>query len=363
MEENKLEQVKTNGSKKNNVLISILLIIIMALLLILIYVLITNPAVKKENKNKENEINEKENNKEEEKDNNFYLIYYFENCLIGIKADGSKEILVSGVTNKFISYSIYDNNLYYIDNIQNVHSLDLKTRKDTNLNIKVSEDDNWNMYAGKDFLILSGVRKVFKYNLSDGKGELLPFENFNSNYLDNSNNFYYTGRNNKLYSYNINTKETLLVADDSRVIYGSENSLIYAKHDSGGDSEDFYLYDSKTKTSTLYKDIDLNCTFIYEGKIFAIDENKVIALDSNEKEVIVTFDDIDMISSIHLVKDSILVNTADIDEEACKDADDVCLPPRTFNSYLVNIKTKKIEKLDNSYEILFENIPSFVYVK
>lgn len=353
-------------AKGNSILVISLLIIIIILLIVLIYLLITSLTINKETDNKGNSNNEIVDDKIEEIDRKFYLIYYFENCLMGIKSNGAKEILINGVTNKYVSYAVYENILYYIDNAHVLHSFDLESLRDISLNIKVSEENDWNMYAGNDFIILTGVRNVLKYNLTDGKMELLPFENYNYNYLDNDNNlFYYTDSDGKLYSYSLITKESIPIfsADDSRVIYGYGSYIIYAKYTANGTSEQFYLYDSKTKISTLCKDIESDSLFIYGERVFAIDDKRVVAFDESGSANIAVFDDVDLISSIHLIKDSVLVNTVDIDEDSCNNATDVCLPARTYNSYLVNIESGDIEKLDSSYEFLFEGFPGFVYVK
>lgn len=363
IDENNIKQDKTNNLKKKNIIITILLIVIV-LSLIIAYMLISKPTEKKENGNKENESKEKEDkDKEEIKEKDFYIIYYKDECLYGIKEDASTETLACNIINKFTTYDTYDNNLYYIDQNHYAHELDLHTLKDTNLNIKTSEEYNWNLYAGKDFFILTEVKIANKYNLKDGKEELLPIKSTNTVYIDSEDNIYYTGEDNVLYCYNLNTKKTTVIAKDGRVIEGTGNIFWYA---SGTiqDGEELYIYNTETKKSTKFEDIERTgngYTLIYNDKFIMTDKNEIITLSDNKKEVITSFDNIDRIASIHLLNDKILVNTAIDDYSVCKPTDCICGPDVTYTSYLVDINTKEVKKLENDYGFLTESLV-YIYV-
>ncbi len=364
--ENNIKQDKSNNLQKKNITIIILLIIITILLLLITYMLISKPSAN-ENKNKENESNEKDKYDKDEniKEKDFYIIYHKDGCLFGIKEDASVETLACNVINKFTTYDTFNNNLYYIDQNNFAHKLDLHTLKDTNLNIKTSEEYNWNLYAGKDYFILTEVKIANKYNLKDGKIELLPIKSVSNIYIDDEDNLYYTGEDNTLFCYNLNTKESTVIAKNARVIEGIGNIMKYA---SGTieNGEDLYLYNTKTKKSSKFEDIERKgngYTLVYNEKFIVTDQNEIISLSDNKKEVIASFDNIDRIASIHLLNNKILVNTAIDDYSVCENSTDcTCGPDVTYTSYIVDINTKKIEKLENNYGFLNE-YGKYIYVK
>lgn len=344
---------------KPNIKLEFFLILMVVLMVAGIIFLIMYPANNKENitynKDKKDDI-------VKEKDNSYYIISYLNQSLVGIREDGSKEVLISDVASSMKnSYDVYNSILYYIDSNNLLHGFDLNKKKDTTYNV---ENIIGNLLAFSSGIIIYNDDEIYFYDLDKEEKNILPILSQTSIYADSNTNLYYTNFNGELCSFDISSNTENIIDSDSYIVYFDSNYFIYSKVSNGGEKQAFYTYDLKNYEKKEYEGYDFSKSFIYKDEIFTVDDLNILGLKDDEVNVYANLANaLEKIDSIVLLKDSILITGYKYDLSSCTDNSDNCMGDFIFKSFILDIKTKKIKKISDSYEFLYDGFYNYVYVK
>ena len=237
-----------------------------------------------------------------EKDKNLLVATNLKDSIFLIKEDGTK-INLFDITNykRGISYCFFDNKLYlYLNN--EIGYIDLLSEKYEYVKLEELGDNYAKSIAVTENTIyyISSSNKIYKYNIDSKETEEINDDTFNNvNYIysiGNDSLAYYTAATMsskpEIGIINLGDNKKNIISENASIEYTYNNYLIYKVNAKDNTSWIYYKYDPKNNKSTQISDSTHSSENIYSSFIIPYDDyfiyannSKLYSYDNKTKEL------------------------------------------------------------------------------